>query len=288
MEFHRVISGRTPVADGPARRYWGPFRALCADNNDPEQIGRIRVECPLVYGPGPHNRSPWAWPKNQVMAGGHRRRIDRATVEVTGDMGSFMIPEEGSPVWVEFENGDPQYPVYSTGHWGGSADGSAGTPPIHPAQTPEESKRTCPEQYPCFGDEPRTCLDCEDALEHAARAYDDVEHGKFHSHASGVFYCPRMRTIAKTETGHSILANDKDGRDHGVRRSTSVRSRAAYCRLWWGMERHGSMKETSPRDADHGPQNRMVNTMRPPRQIPEGAEIIAAIPSGHRRRPDDC
>ena len=213
MEFHRVISGRTPVADGPARRYWGPFRALCADNNDPEQIGRIRVECPLVYGPGPHNRSPWAWPKNQVMAGGHRRRIDRATVEVTGDMGSFMIPEEGSPVWVEFENGDPQYPVYSTGHWGGSADGSAGTPPIHPAQTPEESKRTCPEQYPCFGDEPRTCLDCEDALEHAARAYDDVEHGKFHSHASGVFYCPRMRTIAKTETGHSILANDKDGRE---------------------------------------------------------------------------
>ena len=212
-----MVSPRMKVGDGHPRKFWGPYRAVCEDNNDPEKLGRIRVSHPLIWGPytkGGLNLSPWAWPKNMMMAGGHCHKNADGTVEVQGDMGSFMVPEEGSPVWVEFEGGDPGYPVYSTGYWGGSAEGWASDPSVKPSQAPSESKLLCPGQYPCFGDEPRICLDCEDAIEHGIPdSYDDQEHRPYHKHADGSFYCPRMRTIAKTETGHSIIANDKDGRE---------------------------------------------------------------------------
>ncbi|MEI6634492.1 MAG: phage baseplate assembly protein V [Chlamydiota bacterium] len=199
---------------GPAKRFFGLYRAVCADNNDPEKLGRIRMEHPLIWGPGMKNLSPWAWPKNMPMAGGHCHRNADGTVEVQGDMGTFMVPEEGSPVWVEFEAGDPSYPVYSTGYWGGSAEGMANDPTVKPAMTPSESKLLCPEQYPCFGDLPRTCIDCEDLLQHGVTdSYDDIEHRPYHDHRAGKAYCPRLRTIAKTETGHSLLADDKDGRE---------------------------------------------------------------------------
>jgi hypothetical protein len=212
----RAARKRKTVPDnGPARRLYGLYPATCRDNNDPEKIGRIRMECALVWGVGMKNLSPWAWPKNMPMAGGHCHRNADGTVEVQGDMGAFIVPEEGSPVWVEFVAGDPSYPVYSTGYWGGSAEGRTNDTTVHPSMVPLESKRLCPEQYPCFGDAPRTCLDCEDALEHGVTdSYDDIEHRPFHDHREGKFYCPRLRhLVPKSETGHSIIGNDKDGRE---------------------------------------------------------------------------
>jgi hypothetical protein len=86
--------------DGNARRYYGKYRGLVLVNVDPEQIGRIIVQVPDVLGVTP---SSWAMP----------------CVPVAGiQAGAFMVPPIGSQVWVEFEQGDPDYPIWTGGFWG--------------------------------------------------------------------------------------------------------------------------------------------------------------------------
>lgn len=87
-------------------RFWGKYRATVSNNEDPEYRGRIRVTCPLVYGrdTGSGNLvvSPWALPCFGL--GGNR------------DYGTFAVPIKGSAVWIEFEQGDPDKPVW-VGSW---------------------------------------------------------------------------------------------------------------------------------------------------------------------------
>jgi hypothetical protein len=64
----------------------------------------------------------------------------------------------------------------------------------NPGEQPEESKRTCANIF---------CQDCEDKSEHQANRHDDLEHKKYHGHP--VYYCPRVKVLLKTETGHTIL-----------------------------------------------------------------------------------
>ncbi|WP_151769747.1 phage baseplate assembly protein V [Streptomyces abyssomicinicus] len=87
----------------PSNRYLGKFRGRVVSNDDPLRIGRITVEVPDVLGSEP---STWALP----------------CLPFTGTRaGHFAVPQEGAGVWVEFEQGDPSYPVW-TGCWYGSAD----------------------------------------------------------------------------------------------------------------------------------------------------------------------
>lgn len=85
-----------------SRKFFGKHRATVLNNADPMQIGRIVVECPSVFGKTP---STWAMP----------------AFPVTGlQMGTWWLPQVGASVWVEFEQGDPDYPIWS-GCWFGSA-----------------------------------------------------------------------------------------------------------------------------------------------------------------------
>ncbi len=43
-------------------RWYGKYRAFVRDNNDPERLGRIRLEIPAVLGSGRENWSEWAAP----------------------------------------------------------------------------------------------------------------------------------------------------------------------------------------------------------------------------------
>jgi len=47
-------------------------------------------------------------------------------------MGSYMVPQIGSGVWIEFEQGDPDYPIWTGCYWGVVAEvpllGLAGNP----------------------------------------------------------------------------------------------------------------------------------------------------------------
>jgi uncharacterized protein involved in type VI secretion and phage assembly len=82
----------------------GKYRATVMNNVDPLQIGRIMVAVPDVAGFVP---STWAMP----------------CVAVAGiNSGMFCVPMIGSGVWVEFERGDPDYPIWVGGYWGSAAE----------------------------------------------------------------------------------------------------------------------------------------------------------------------
>jgi uncharacterized protein involved in type VI secretion and phage assembly len=83
-----------------SEKYFGKYRGTVVNNIDPMQIGRIQVIVPDVSGLIP---SSWAMP----------------CLPFTGkQMGAFMLPQIGSGVWVEFEQGNPDYPVWVGGFWG--------------------------------------------------------------------------------------------------------------------------------------------------------------------------
>ena len=51
--------------------------------------------------------------------------------------GTFIVPPIGSGVWIEFEQGDPDYPIWTGGFWGLVADVpvfATAPPPIPPGQ----------------------------------------------------------------------------------------------------------------------------------------------------------
>jgi uncharacterized protein involved in type VI secretion and phage assembly len=74
------------------------------NNIDPLMTGRIQALVPDVSGLLP---SSWAMP----------------CVPVAGiNMGLFTVPPIGSGVWVEFERGDPDYPIWVGGYWGSAAE----------------------------------------------------------------------------------------------------------------------------------------------------------------------
>ena len=80
-------------------RHYGKHRGLVLNNVDPEQRGRLLVQVPDVLGLG---TSSWALP-NVPMAG--------------RQMGVYTVPVVGAGVWVEFEGGDPDHPIWTGGFW---------------------------------------------------------------------------------------------------------------------------------------------------------------------------
>lgn len=82
--------------------FYGKYRGIVTDNNDPLMMGRVRAKVPDVMG---DQESGWAMPC--APFGGN-------------STGFFALPPTGSGVWIEFEHGDPDYPIWS-GCWWGSA-----------------------------------------------------------------------------------------------------------------------------------------------------------------------
>lgn len=74
---------------------------MVLNNIDPMQIGRLQVQVPDVAGLIP---TSWAMPCFPMSG---------------KQMGAYMLPQVGAGVWVEFEQGDPDYPIWS-GCWYGS------------------------------------------------------------------------------------------------------------------------------------------------------------------------
>ena len=84
--------------------YFGKYRGTVLNNVDPKQIGRIQVLVPDVSGLAP---TSWAMPC--MPYGGI-------------NAGMFAVPAIGSGVWVEFEQGDPDYPIWVGTFWGTAAE----------------------------------------------------------------------------------------------------------------------------------------------------------------------
>jgi Type VI secretion system/phage-baseplate injector OB domain len=88
------------MSGGP---FFGKYRATVRINVDPLMTGRIMVEVPDISG---NALSSWALPC--LPAAGP-------------NMGLFTIPPVGAGVWVEFERGDPDRPIW-VGGWYSEAD----------------------------------------------------------------------------------------------------------------------------------------------------------------------
>jgi uncharacterized protein involved in type VI secretion and phage assembly len=84
-----------------ANQFFGKYRGTVTDIQDPLMMNRVRAKVPDVMG---DLESGWAMPCLPFAGSG---------------MGFFGLPKVGAGVWIEFEHGDPDYPIWA-GCWIGS------------------------------------------------------------------------------------------------------------------------------------------------------------------------
>jgi hypothetical protein len=96
--------------------YFGKYRGTVTDNSDSTNRGRVKVRVPAVL----KDLEVWAMP----------------CLPFTGDgVGTYLVPDSGAGVWVEFEGGDPSYPIWTGGFWADNElpqdqDGTSATPSL--------------------------------------------------------------------------------------------------------------------------------------------------------------
>lgn len=97
-----------------ATKYVGKYRGTVVQNVDPEQRGRIQALVPDVS-----NIVPTTWAMACVPLAGK-------------SMGTYVVPQIGAGVWIEYEQGDPDYPIWTGCFWGVAAE----VPPLALAGNP--------------------------------------------------------------------------------------------------------------------------------------------------------
>ena len=94
-----------------SHKLYGKYRGAVLNNVDPMGRGRIIAEVPDALGLTP---SAWA----------------EACAPLAGvQSGVYLVPQVGAGVWIEFERGDPDFPIWTGCRWDSAAD----VPPL--AQT---------------------------------------------------------------------------------------------------------------------------------------------------------
>jgi len=101
--FSGVAEAQTP--------FWGKYRGVVVNVDDPLGLGRVQAMVPDVLGA---ETSQWALPALPFAGLAH---------------GLFLIPEIGDQVWIEFEKGDSNAPIWT------GASLTFGDVPAFPLQT---------------------------------------------------------------------------------------------------------------------------------------------------------
>ncbi len=104
METDSVERLVAELSEQVRQRYYGKYRGVVQDNEDPRGMGRIRALVPEVLD---DQVTPWALPCAPFAGAG---------------AGQYTIPAVESGVWIEFEAGDPARPLWIGGWW---AEGQA-------------------------------------------------------------------------------------------------------------------------------------------------------------------
>jgi uncharacterized protein involved in type VI secretion and phage assembly len=82
----------------------GKYRGIVSDIQDPLMTGRIKARVRDVLG---DDESGWALPCAPFGGSG---------------VGFFALPTVGAGVWIEFEHGDPDYPIWTGTWWGATSE----------------------------------------------------------------------------------------------------------------------------------------------------------------------
>ena len=98
-----------------AKKFFGKYRGTVVNNVDPLQMGRLQAMVPDVS-----NVMLTSWCMPCLPVGGIQT-------------GVFTVPPIGSGVWVEFEQGDPDFPVWTGCFWGSAAEVPALAHTVPPA-----------------------------------------------------------------------------------------------------------------------------------------------------------
>jgi len=88
----------------PGRQYFGKYRGTVVNTIDPEQRARLQALVPDVLGT---QASTWALPAAPYAGSG---------------AGFVALPPVGAGVWIEFEQGNPDFPIWCGCWWGQSAE----------------------------------------------------------------------------------------------------------------------------------------------------------------------
>ena len=87
------------LVEHAGRRFYGKYRGIVTDIGDPNDQCRIRATVPAVLGEHPCG---WAMPAAPFAGDGH---------------GMVLLPRVGSGVWIEFEAGNLDAPIWSGAWW---------------------------------------------------------------------------------------------------------------------------------------------------------------------------
>ncbi len=80
--------------------YYGIYRAEVKDNQDPKGLGRLKIQCTLIHGNAACE--VWAWPQSPWASDG---------------CGLWVIPDIGDQVYVTFDHGRADQPIWSGSWW---------------------------------------------------------------------------------------------------------------------------------------------------------------------------
>ena len=98
MPLERIVAR---LVDKVEHCYYGKYRGIVVDNADPEQLGRLKLKVPSILG----NDIVTGWAAACVPYGGE------------ANQGMLFIPEVNAGVWVEFEEGDLEFPIWVGTFW---------------------------------------------------------------------------------------------------------------------------------------------------------------------------
>lgn len=159
-------------------RMYGPFRAEVAYNLDPLHQGRVKARVPALHSTDVSIEDadlPWAVP--MMLEGGAH------------DVGRIVVPVVGSTVWVLFEQGDPQAPLYLGGWLKNPTEEremTTSTSAVTGRQIPTRPVSGGTWMQPAGPETPQEAL-------------------------ADPYFDPTTTVLHKTRTGHAVYFRDRDG-----------------------------------------------------------------------------
>jgi uncharacterized protein involved in type VI secretion and phage assembly len=118
LSLEKIVSR---LVDKVEHRFYGKCRGIVVDNADPEQLGRLKLKVPSILG----NDIVTGWAAPCVPYGGEMNQ------------GMLFIPEVNAGVWVEFEEGDLEFPIWVGAFWS-KPDGESELPKPNDADGTEQ------------------------------------------------------------------------------------------------------------------------------------------------------